>query len=298
VLVPPDGAPGGYEADAVAAVMASLADSEYETIRLPWPPVLDAGLHSTLAQLDWLVIDVGPAVAATGLVGFCQAQFVPMLRLRRVASAGEPPTEVERCLFGGVEVGYAKDVLRWTSIDELGEGLAARLARIRQPIERISSYERAVRYFSAAALRKETVFVSYSGRDAAIAAGLVATLKRSFQTVFDYRDGSSIAAGQPWLSEIFRTISTTALGVALLSSDYLASGNCEHELEAMVARRDERKLALVPVKLAPDEPDGKKLELPPHLAGLQYLRYWTYPGAADVAAAIVTAFEEDRRRAR
>jgi hypothetical protein len=214
-----------------------------------------------------------------------------------VASPGEPPTEIERCLFGGVEVGYAKDVLRWTSIDELREGLAARLARIRQPVERISTYERAVQYFSAAALRKEAVFVSYSGKDAGIAADLIAALKSSFQTVFDYRDGSSITAGQPWLNEIFRTISTTALGIALLSPDYFASGNCEHELEAMVARRDERKLALLPVKLAPDDPDGKKLELPPHLANLQYLRYWSYSSAAEAAAAIVSGFDKARSAA-
>jgi hypothetical protein len=187
-----------------------------------------------------------------------------------------------------------KDVLRWTSIDELREGLDARLARIRQPVERIVSYERAVQYFSAAALRKETVFVSYSGKDARIAAELIAALRRSFQTVFDYRDGSSITPGQPWLNEIFRTISITALGVALLSPDYLASGNCEHELEAMVARRDERKLALLPVKLAFDDPDGKKLELPPHLANLQYLRYWTYPSAAEAVADIVTVFDKAR----
>ena len=50
------------------------------------------------------------------------------------------------------------------------------------------------------------------------------------------------------MNEIFRTISITALGIALLSPEYLASGNCEHELEAMVARRDEHKLVL------PDRP--------------------------------------------
>jgi hypothetical protein len=80
LLVPPDGVSGGYDAGAIAAVMASLADSEYETIALPWPPVLSAGLHSALAQLDWLVVDIGPAVAATGLVGFCQASGAVLQR--------------------------------------------------------------------------------------------------------------------------------------------------------------------------------------------------------------------------
>ena len=297
LLVPPDGIPGGYDAQAVATVTALLAGNEYETTLLRWPPVLDAGLHTTLAQLDWLVVDVGPAVAATGLAGFFHAQFIPMLRLRQVQSASEPPTEVERCLFGGVEVGYPKDILHWTSIDELRGGLDARLARIRQPVQRITTYERAVQYFTTAALRKETVFVSYSGKDAKVAADIIAALKQTFQEVFDYRDVSSITPGQPWLNEIFRTISTTALGVALLSPDYFQSGNCEHELEAMVARRDERKLELLPVKLVPDAPEGKKLELPSYLANLHYLRYWNYPNAAEAVAAVVTAFDKARRAA-
>src|SRR5213078_3832414 len=78
------------------------------------------------------------------------------------------------------------------------------------------------------------------------------------------------------------------------SSDYFASGNCEHELEAMVARRDERRLDLLPVKLAPGDPDGQKLELPPYLANIHYLRYWNYPTATEAVAAIVTAFDKAR----
>ena len=293
LLVPQSGLPGGYDAEAIAAIQTSLEGGAHKPMLLPWPPVLDAELHSMVANLDWLVVDIGAAVAATGLVGFLQGQFVPMLRLRHLPSRAEPSTEIERCLFGGVEVGYAKDILRWTSISELRDGLEARLARIRQPIELITTYERAVEHFSSAALRKDTVFVSYAGKDADAAADIIAVLKQIFRTVFDYKDGSSITPGQPWLSEIFKTIATTALGVPLFSHDYFASGNCEHELQAMVAERDQGKLSLVPVKLERDEPGAKKLELPPYL-NVQYIRYWDYPDAARAVATIVAAFDKVR----
>jgi hypothetical protein len=58
-----------------------------------------------------------------------------------------------------------------------------------------------------AARRNEAIFVSYSGKDADLAAEVITALKQRFQDDFDYRDaGKSIPGGASWIEEIFKRI--------------------------------------------------------------------------------------------
>ncbi len=102
-----------------------------------------------------------------------------------------------------------------------------------------------------AALRKEAVFISYAGADQQLAKNLIAAVRGRFQRVFDYRDGDSIRVGQPWIKEIFDQLAVSPIGIPLLSSAYVASGNCMHELREMVARRDSNQMQIFPIKLEP-----------------------------------------------
>ena len=128
---------------------------------------------------------------------------------------------LETSLYGAHEVGYLKDIVRWTTPAELMAAFEKRLTRILQESRRIGSIQEGREYFLEAARRKETVFVSYSGQDEAPVAPIVAALRRRFQAVFDYRDGGeSIEPGRPWMDEIFTKLDRSAAAVLILSSGY------------------------------------------------------------------------------
>ena len=63
-----------------------------------------------------------------------------------------------------------------------------------EPAFRISQRTQAEGYFRTAALRKEAVFLSYSGKDSDAATRISAALRKKFEDVFDYKDGKSIPA--------------------------------------------------------------------------------------------------------
>jgi hypothetical protein len=274
----------GYNMEHREAIRSVLKENGHENFKeLPWPPVLNRDAFVLLQEIDWVLIDIGADMAATGIPAYLHGQFVPTLRLEKDRRTGEAlSSPMARSLFGGVEVGYVKDILRWEDTDSLREGLKARLSSLRAGAKRINTADEARAYFIGAALRKEAVFLSYSGRDQDSAMNLAAALKKRFQKVFDYRNPDSIRPGERWIETIFDQLSASAVGVPLLSSEYFSSGNCMHELEQMVALQDNRKMKLIPVKLY-KEP----LALPSLLQSTQYLRLSDYNSPEAAATAIL-----------
>jgi hypothetical protein len=268
-----------------------------DVIRLPWPsegpPVLDSKFYGAIEKLDWLCIDLGERASKAGVVPFLHGQFVPMVRLlyEKQAPPNQHLSEIEATLFGAYEVGYRKDVVRWSDEASLSSGLGDRISTLYTQRRLISDLSKANEYFRSAALRKEPVFVSYSGEDQETAASLRRALKKRFQAVFDYRDkGESIRPGEPWLEEIFDRLSKSAIGIMLLSAPYLASGNCLHEAREMVALRDSKKMQLVPIRIQQD-----KLEVPPWLEDLQYLRPGDYNGDYDAIVEFLITLIDHKR---
>lgn len=295
-LAVPHGIRGGYTDQQVNALEAELANAAFTKVDVvQWPPVLGGDLLRTLEMFDFVVTDVGPASADAALIGYLHGTFVPLLRLAKGVRSnadlvGHP---IYRTLHGWAGVGYPKDVVCWSSNSALRKGVASRLANIKAAPELIGTRKAAQRYFTQAALRNEVVFVSYSGADEALARPVARALRTKFQTVFDYRDGESITPGQPWLEEIFSSLSRSAIGIALVSDDYLRSGNCKHEAREMVARADAGLMHLVPVKLSPAE---LEMERPPWMSDRQYLHLYDYPSDEDppekIAEAVVRFYEQ------
>jgi len=176
--------------------------------------------------------------------------------------------------------------VHWQTVEDLARELATRLARIEEPVRRISTLEEAEKYFATATLRNELVFVSYSGEDRQIAQAIVRELKKRFQEVFDYRDGESITAGQPWLQEIFDKLAKAALGIPLISVHYLTSGNCLHEARQMVAQQDAGKLSVIPIKLVDDD-----VTVPTWAEDRQYLRLWEYESPEAAVDKLIASFD-------
>jgi len=226
------------------------------------------------------------------MVAFLHGAFIPTMRLLHV-----PPgtrdlemSSVERALLSSTEVGYSEDVLRWSDGRALEHGLDDRLVSLDAPIRRLNTAEEADEYFRGASLRKEAVFFSYAGQDAAFADRLSVGLKNRFQLVFDYRDRQSIQPGEAWIEEIFAQLSESAIGIPLLSENYFASGNCRHEAEDMVARRDAGSMQVIPVKLTADP-----LELPAFIENIQYVQGWAHPSTEDLLDELVRLVERGRK---
>jgi hypothetical protein len=102
-----------------------------------------------------------------------------------------------------------------------------------------------------------------------------------FQKVFDYRaDERPIPAGTDWVEEIFKQIAVTPIGVILLSQEYIESGNCKHEMNEMIARKDDGKMIIVPIRL-------REASIPLVLGTIQYLRVENFKDADEIVAALV-----------
>jgi hypothetical protein len=253
----------GYATEDIELVRATLQAYGFGDLR-PMPLGLTREGAALIQGLDWVVSDIGEPMTAS-LAAYLHGQFVPTMRLLR-----RTHSPLEDALYGVVEVGYRKDIVRWTGHRSLKEGLERRLTSLRLRPKWIGTAEAAVEYFQGAFLRTEKVFLSYSGRDQEVASRLSRRLKETFEDVFDYRDGQSIPAGVSWLEQVTGELASSAIGIALLSPAYLASGNCLQELQQMVAYRNDKKMRVIPVKLE------SQVELPHYVKDIQYLKWWEY----------------------
>lgn len=293
VLVPDTGpAKSRYRGKEIDCIREVLSTYGYRHVTvLPWPPSLRLDYLTALERFDWMIVDIGEPAMNTGIIGYLHGRLMPTIRLvkgfshyRRIQNR-----RAYKALYGGVEVGYAEDIVAWDSVPSLEKRLTNRIAVLTAPTRRIGSASEAQEYFQLAALRKETVFLSYSGKDFELAQRISSELKKRFQNVFDYRDGESITPGQPWLQGIFDKLAGSAIGIPLLSESYLKSGNCMHEAQEMIAKRDSNQMAVVPVKLHRSE-----LELPTWMRNVQYLDAADHPDAAVTVEKIVQSFDRGR----
>jgi len=242
--------------------------------RFPWPPVLDLPTQTVLAGCDWILVETS-APECAAVVAHLHGRFIPMMRMRHAGPSvgsegdGEPIPAADAVLFGGLEVGYVRDVLSWSGSDALRGSLRDRVRRTLEPATRMNDTQSAVAYFQKAAKRKERVFLSYAGVDTATAAPLVHAFEERFQFVFDFRNRSLIGHGRPWREVIFDTLSKATVGVPLMSHAAVTRERWRDEVEVMLTARDEGRMKVFPIKL--DE-----VPTPVHLQPLQYLRVADY----------------------
>jgi hypothetical protein len=288
LLLPTGGDDGnGYGSQELTAIRKALSDQGYANARvIRHPPRLDRESFLLLEELDWVIADVGDHQASS-LVAYMHGQFIPTMRLLRVLPGGGSRSHLEDVLYGGIEVGYSKDIVRWSHVGELVEGLGSRLETLRQGRRYISNPYEARDYFLEASRRKRSVFFSYAREDGDLASQLAAILHDSFQEVFDYRDGQSLAPGESWKDQIGREIAKCDLAVALLTTEYVDSPYCMDELSLIADRWTAGELPFYPVKLRPDP-----LRLPSSLREIQYLRVWQYPDMESLAQRITEVFHE------
>jgi hypothetical protein len=285
LLVPESG--GAYTLREREAVRDVLTNAGCDIIDLPWPPRLTLKYIAQFERADWIVADIGATACATGVPAFLHGEFYPLTRL--LCTREGETSGLESTLFGGTEVGYPKDIVRWEDEASLRAELEKRIGLIKAPAMRISTLEQGIQYFRTAALRNEAVFLSYAGSDRDIGAEISAELKKRFQKVFDYRDGTSIVTGKPWLDEVFESLAASVIGIPLLSSNYVASENCLHEAREMFSRADQKKMTVLPAKIRKEE-----FDLPPWAQSTQYIRSWNFSSASALADQLIHAYDKNR----
>jgi len=287
ILLPTETDGSGYGSQELTAIRNVLHDQGYVDPRvIGYPPRLDKDSFLLLEGLDWVIADVGDHKASS-LVAYMHGQFIPTIRLLKVPPAGKSHSDLEHALYGGVEVGYSKDIVRWTDVRELEEGLGSRLETLRQGRRYIRKPQQARDYFLEASRRKKSVFLSYAREDGDLASQFASILDESFQDVFDYRDRESLVAGKPWKDQIDRQIARSDLAIALLTPEYTDSEYCMNELQLIRERRMEGQLLFYPVKLHPDP-----LPLPSYMNDVQYLRWWKYPDMESLVKHLTELFDE------
>lgn len=285
-------APADYPKPVRRALVERIEQAGRDCIELPWPPILDGSFHAIVGELDWIVLDVGDRGGASAVAAYLHGACIPALRLLRIRPGKGAAGQLRQTLFGAQEVGYPKDIVQWQEAGELMVAVDARIRTLLMPQRLIGDSQDAVAYFQSASLSKEVIFVSYAGADATQAKPIIQALKKTFKTVFDYKDGESIVPGRPWLDEIFNTLSRAAAGVMLLSPAYLASGNCKHEASEMVARQDDGRLALLPVRLT-----DAKLDTPTWLGQNQHARLSQLTDGAAEVSRLVKQLLADKAKA-
>lgn len=282
-----------YTNDDMDIIQQTVRNKGFGSIEvISWPPVFDGKLMATIETLDFAVVDIGREAMESGIIGFLHGKCVPCIRLLRGyvdKNILKKKTSLMG-MFGVIPVGYAKDIIPWMDRKALAYELDLRLEFIRAPLQRIKTQQQAVEYFEKAKQRKDTVFLSYSGKDSEIASKISQELKKRFQQVFDYRDGESISPGQPWIREIFDKLSGSKLGISLVSRSYLASGNCTHEAQEMIALRDSDKMAVIPIKLYEEN-----IEHPTWMRNRQYMHYYDYPDIKKLVDMIIRFYDTGRK---
>jgi hypothetical protein len=283
LLLPSRSKGHGYGTHERKTIRTTLERHNYVDVQeIPWPPRLDWKWSARLYEADWVMVDLSDHLAAS-FVGHLHGAFVPTMRLLQGSpGASEPHPPIEEVLYRSVEVGYRKDILRWQDAESLEDGLSHRLSSLREQGRWISTPEDAERYFQEASLRKEPVFLSYAREDQQVAHQIRDSLKRSFEEVFDYRDGQSMEPARPWMQQVFQRLDGSAIGIALLSESYLKSPHCLNEAERMKGRHLKNDMHFMTIKLSQDE----ELDLPGWLGDIQYLRWWEYGGADELVERI------------
>jgi hypothetical protein len=245
-------------------------------------PSRDPFQLSAVDEINWAIADVGPELFRTGLIGYMHGRFIPMMRLLHDSFGKQEAIGEHRCLHAGIDKGYDSDLLRWKNADDLAEGLSTRLQIIQSSATLVANSKEARNYFNKAALRKESIFLSYSGEDITIAVGISKVLKTRFQDVFDYKDGKSIREGEPWLEEIDFNLKRSAVGIQLLSATYLASPHCMQEARIMNNLSHSKKMRVLPVRLR-----DQKLASPAWLSDKQYIRFTSASELVDTVLRII-----------
>jgi hypothetical protein len=169
------------------------------------------------------------------------ALFVPTIRLAHSATPGVQPDLP--WLLRGHPYGYQADLVRWTSVEDLGDAIKKRAASMRDTRQVIETYEVGRDFLERRRFpQRHRVFISHNlkGEERAVIDGIVEALRARTISCWEYRTENR--AGDQWRDQMKRELSEATHGVVILSDGYDSSTPCDDELSFLV----EKKSILLP----------------------------------------------------
>jgi len=257
ILVPESSSTAGYSDAEMTILESAIAFWNQNPVRLDSSRP-DSSFFRKVSEFDWIAVELGGDMRHQVTAAFLQGLGVPMMRLVRGSSMSQiQPSATEAMLLSQFDVGYPKDIVRWSNPEELQTELERRLLTLHEGQTRIGTREAAFKHFGQVGGKRleEKVFVSYSGNDLGIVFPIIKELKERFRSenVFDYKDQESLTVGKQWQPEIYEKLRESQIAIPILTESYLTRGHCMHELDQMVANATEKKQIVIPVKLIPSE---------------------------------------------
>jgi hypothetical protein len=218
----------GYQA-ANATITNALGSAGYRVSQIPFHRTRTPDV-SELDKHDFFVIDVG----AQGMMSALYHRFVPAIWLgnqsgtRRdtalPSSSEDPP--LDRA------VPDAQRVIWWNNEEELMTHLQPVVDKIQSPRRQFRSLEEGVRYFQSLGRALDgPVFISNAKPQNDLALHLSRALDLNNITFFHYQYKNSIPMGTVWAGQLVQRIRSSALFVALITSDYWDSALCRQEYQ-------------------------------------------------------------------
>src|SRR5262245_13023111 len=233
VLLPPT----PDRAAVVERIRQPLEDAGYERVSIVPESTTDVEVLAQLFASSLVVADVG-ADAPRDVYAMAHTLFVPTIRLIRRRDGTEPGPADLPWLLRGHPHGYQRDLVEWTSLDELSEKVREHAQAMRDTRKLITEFDVGRDFFERRRFtRRHRVFVSHNLKepDRQVVDAIGAALKA--RSISWWEDESKNASADDWPAKMQKELEDATHAVVILADGYETSKACTTELRALLQSR-------------------------------------------------------------
>ncbi len=166
------------------------------------------------------------------------ALFVPTIRLIRRRDGTEPSPVELPWLLRGHPHGYQRDLVEWTSLDELSRKVQEHAQAMRDTRKLITEFDVGRDFFERRRFtRRHRVFISHNLKepDRRVVDAIVAALDERSISWWEYQ--SENRAADDWPARMQKELTDATHAVVILADGYETSSACTKELRALLQSR-------------------------------------------------------------
>jgi hypothetical protein len=233
VLLPPS----DDRAAVVERIRQPLEDAGFERVSVVPESATDVEVLIQLFASSLVVADVG-ADAPRDVYAMAHALFVPTIRLIRRRDGTEPSPFELPWLLRGHPHGYQRDLVEWTSLDELSRKVQEHAQAMRDTRKLITEFDVGRDFFERRRFtRRHRVFVSHNlkGPDRPVIDAIVTALEERSISCWEYQ--SENRAADDWPTRMQEELADATHAVVILADRYETSQACMKELRALLQSR-------------------------------------------------------------
>jgi hypothetical protein len=203
-----------------------------------------------LEKYDFLIMEVRDSL---WLAGYVLGRAIPSIKVCYVSPEERCDPEALPSIISRhkPEQTNEQPVIFWQQQEELLEGVSKHVSKFNTERREFHTKEDGLRYFKQAGRREAKVFISNANVSNVLVRELTAELERERIDFFHYKIRDAILVGDRWAPEIERQIRETGVFIALITTEFLQSKWCMHELQAARKREKNGELRIHPYLLEP-----------------------------------------------